>query len=142
MANIMKRPTINLAKKLHKFTNEHHRDMKSIIQETGQLVAGMEESFGRVHNECPIFASSGRPTDRKMVSMTHVNRELSEEIQTYFTFYSMRDEKYEIIKIIDTGIQYGERRIVTSRSADTIKTMSEKMLFDNHGVPNIILADH
>lgn len=142
MANIAKRPDINLAKKLHKFTHAHYQDMKAILRDAGQLKPSLEEACERVYNACPICASSGRPSDRRKVSITHVNRAFNEEIQTDFTYVRIFDKRYEIINIIDTGTKYGERGIVPSRSAETMKAMFEQLWFYNHGVPKRFSADH
>lgn len=73
MQKISKRSAINIENMLQKFTNAHHKDMKAIFRDAGQLNPRLEEACERVYNYCTICASSGRPYDLRKVPIDDVN---------------------------------------------------------------------
>lgn len=52
-----------------------------------------------------------------------------------------RDDKSEILNVVDTGTAYGERIAVQSRSAKTMMDKFEEIWLCRHGAPSKFSAD-
>lgn len=61
LAIITMRKTLNMGKKVHRFTHLSSTEMKSILTDAGYDDTKLGEACDRLYTECDICASSGRP---------------------------------------------------------------------------------
>lgn len=92
-------------------------------------------------DSCDICASSSRPVCRRRISLSHVNKAFNSSIQACFLSVYIYREKYEVLNVIDTGTNYGERTIVPKKEATTMKEKLETEWLCHHGAPEHFSAD-
>ena len=131
----------NAIKRIHRFTHAPAKEIKSILNDAGVLNEELSDYCEEVHNSCDICASSGRPAHRKKVSITHVNEEFNVSVSADFLVAYIGEHKFEIINIVDMGTNYGERTIVSRRTADEMKHKLETDWLYHHGAPQEFSAD-
>lgn len=59
--------------------------MKRLQEDAGQITEALSSACHDVHSACEIFVSSERPRFRRILSIQHVNEQLNQEIQVYYT---------------------------------------------------------
>lgn len=126
MASTVKRCDINLAKKLHRFTHKSKEEMKRILTDSRKLTPQLEKACSKVHDACEICTSTGRPANRRHISLTHINAAFNMEIQADFLTAFIKGEKYEVLNIVDAETKYGERTIANCRNGKEMMKLSEK----------------
>lgn len=61
MSNITKRPALNLAKMIHKYTHATPEDMKSLFKDAGVIDRSLDEALDNVYEAFNLCAANGRP---------------------------------------------------------------------------------
>lgn len=74
-------------------------------------------------------------------SLTHVCKELNQEIQADFIFLNIRKPKYCVLHILDAGTAYSETYIVSKRSGDIMAGAMEINWILKHGASLRFSAD-
>lgn len=133
MGNIKKQPSLNMVKKIHRFSHGTADEMKQIFSDAGMDTPDVRRACERVFEACEVCVSSGRPANRAKVSLTHV--------QADFVTVYIRDEKYEVLNMVDMGTRYGERFIAPDRNGNTMMHMMESLWVYRHGAPKNFSAD-
>lgn len=141
MSSVDKHRTLNIVKKLHRFSHASSSDMACLLESAGYKDNNLKDICERVYNSCDICASSGRPSHMRKISVSHVNEAFNEELQADFLVAYIRGERVDILNMVDTGTGYGERMIVPSRNAGVMKNMMETRWFCAHGAPKRFSAD-
>lgn len=106
--------------------------LKGILRDVGRLTEKTANACDKIYGACSIWASSGRPVERKKISTTHVNKSFNDEIQVDLMYVWIQGRKREEPNVVHTGTRYGERTIVQSRSGETIKEFRERTWFYRH----------
>lgn len=133
---------LTMAKRIHRFGHANAREMERIMRPMKFDENMVRKVCDRVQSACPICASTGRPTDRKKISTTHLNSAFNQEVQADYVYITIHGKRHEVLNVIDTGTKYGERIITTSRSAEDMKGQFERIWFYRHGAPSNFSADH
>lgn len=141
MGNVIKRPELNMAKKIHRFTHAHSDEMKMLFKDAGMLTPVLKAACEKVHDACEICVSSGEPKKRKKISLTHVNSAFNEDLTADFVTVRISGEKYEVLNIVDAGTRYGERVIASSRNSTSMQSLLETEWLYHHGAPKTFSAD-
>lgn len=141
MSNVVKRPDLNLVKKVHRYTHMTAEEMREFFREAGILTDGLSEAADRVHAACDICTRTGIAVERRKISLTHVNEAFNEEVQADFVTVYIRGEKYEVFNVVDTGTAYGERAIAPSRTAECMQNLFQCEWLYHHGAPRCFSAD-
>lgn len=84
MASIVKRPPLNILKKIHRFTDASAGKMKQLLSDADMSTPDLEEACDKFHDACEICASTGSPADWRKISLTHINSAFNEEVQENF----------------------------------------------------------
>lgn len=142
MTTTDKRRELNMAKRIHRFGHASAGDMIAMMKNTGYNRKKIKDACDKVYAACAICTASGRPSDRKKISTTHVNAAFNDELQADFMYVNIREKKHEILNMIDVGTRYGERTITESRTAEEVQKKFESCWFYRHGAPNNFSADH
>lgn len=132
---------LNLVKRLHRFTHAPEQEMVRILSDANRLTPNVKKACAKVYQACDICASSGTPIPKKKISISHVNAALNLEVQAGFVTVNIRNERYEVLKIVDTGTRYGERTIAQDHRGETIMNLLETGWFYHHGPPRAFSAD-
>ena len=135
------RQELNMVKRVHRFSHATSREMQEMFRDAKMNSRKISTACDTVHKACDICASTGRPKDKKKVSLTHVNEAFNAEIQADYVIVYIKEEKYEVLNIIDLGTRYGERAIATTRSAENMTNMLETEWLYHHGAPDKFSAD-
>lgn len=135
------RQELNMVKRVHRFSHATSKEMQSLFKDANLDSQVIANACKKVHEACDICASTGRPKDKKKVSLTHVNEAFNNEIQADYVIVYIRDEKFEVLNIVDLGTRYGERAIAKMRSAENMTEMIEKEWIYHHGAPAMFSAD-
>lgn len=141
MANIKKRPELNIVKKSTPFNHGNSNELSRLFEEAGMLTPRIERARTKVTEACVSCAKSGRPKNSRKLSLKHVNTEFNNEVQADFMTVNHNGSKYEILNISDCSTAFVERSILKSRSA---KVMMEKFVetwICRHGCPVQFSAD-
>lgn len=141
MSNIKRRQPLNIEKEMHRFTHGTSKEMISLLKDAGLEGPEYKRACQKVFDSCGICASSVRPADKAKVSLAHVNKSFNSEIQADFVTVYIRDEKFEVINIIDVGTRYGERSIAPCRDGRTMMEIVETRWLYQHGDPKRFSAD-
>lgn len=141
MANIKKRPELNIVKKVHRFMHGNSSELSRLFEEAGMLTPRIKRAISKVTESCTPCAKSGRPKNTKKLSLKHVNREFNDEVQADFMTIKHNDDKYEVLNISDCSTAFGERCIVKSRSAEVMMGKFEEMWICRHDCPVRLSAD-
>lgn len=140
MSNVRK-PDLQVAKKLHRFTHAPIEEMTRLLTDAGKFTHSLASEYAKVHRSCDICASTGTPTPKRKISISHINTEFNNEIQADFVTIFIREERFEVLNIIDTGTKYGERVIAKDHSGETMINLIETAWFYHHGTPKSFSAD-
>lgn len=135
------RTDISLAKRLHRFTHASDEEMRRILTDANKMTPGLGDACTKVRQACDICASTGTPVPRRKISITHVNSAFNNEVQADFVTILIREERYEVLNIIDTGTRYGERVIAHNHRGDTMMNLFENEWIYHHGPPISFSAD-
>lgn len=65
----------------------------------------------KVYLFCNICTSKGRPTHKKKIYLSHVNEAFNREIQEGFNMKYIKVDKYEVLNVVYSGNEYGDRTI-------------------------------
>lgn len=142
MARITKWHELNSGNNRHWFNYVDYNEMGTIFSDAGEWNAKSKLACENVLAACPISASTGRPAERRKVSITHVNEAFNEEVKANFLYVWIHEEKQGIINIIDVGTKYGEREILCSRSGEGLRESSRKMWSHMCRALKYFSADH
>ena len=110
MGSPMARRELNFVKRVHRFSHGTATEMKELFEDASLLSGGIGKACDRVHRACDICASTGRPKDKKKVSLTHVNEAFNVEIQADYVIVYIREENFEVMKMITEGSAAKGRR--------------------------------
>ena len=141
MGSTTSRQEINMVKRVHRFSHASSKEMQELFKDAKLDTSTVARACEKVHDACDICASTGRPKDKKKVSLTHVNEAFNAEIQADYVVVYIRDEKFEVLNVIDLGTRYGERAIARTRSAESMTHMLETEWIYHHGAPAQFSAD-
>lgn len=141
MANIVKRPEINIVKKVHRFTHCNDKELQKLFEKAGMLTPKIKNAIKKVTTACNPCAWSGRPSKTRKISLKHVNEEFNVEVQADFMTAKFGQQNYEILNVIDTGTAYCECIVVESRNTKTMIAKFEEIWFCRHGAPSYFSAD-
>lgn len=141
LANVVKRHDLNITKKIHRYTHATVEKMKRIIKDGGMATPELNAACEKVFQVCQICVSSGRPGIKPKISLSHVNTRFNDEVQADFVTVYIREEKYEVLNVIDSGTRYGERVIATSRDSKSMMSLFETEWLYHHGAPTAFSAD-
>lgn len=141
MANVKKRPELNLVKKVHRFTHGNRHELSTLFEDAGMMTDKVKKAIDKVTSSCIPCTKSGRPANSTKISLKHVNKDFNAEVQADFLTVKCSRGKYEILNIIDTSTGYGERSVVKSRSAEVMKSKFEEYWICRHGSPGQFSAD-
>ena len=139
-ANNFQRPS-TIAAKLHRYTHATAEELITTYRDAGWLNEEPRDSIHRVCHSCGLCAESGFPKSSKKVSLTHVNEAFNQEVQLDFTFCNIRDTKYTVLHLVDTGTGYSEATITSSCIASAITRTFETPWIHRHGAPLAVSAD-
>lgn len=103
MANIKKRPELNIVKKVHLFTHGNRDELSQLFTEAGMMTPKIDKAIRKVTLSCNPCATSGRPANTRKISLGHVNQKFNIEIQTDLLTIKTDNRKYELINILDLG---------------------------------------
>lgn len=95
----------------------------------------------KVTGSCIPCARSGRPKNRRELSLSHVNQDFNVEVQADFMTVKNGQEKYELLNVVDCGTGFGERTFVRSRDSHNMMTKFEEVWMCRHGAPQHFSAD-
>lgn len=84
MANLTKSHDFNLAKRIHRYTHANAEEIKTLLRDAGRLSTSTEFACEKVYKNCKICASSGRPVEKREISVSYVNKAFIEDIQPDF----------------------------------------------------------
>lgn len=115
--------------------------MNSLLEDDIISTPGLSQACAKVYNACEICVSSGNPSIRKKVSLTHVNTAFNEETQADFVIVYIRGIKKEVMNIVDMGTNNGERKIAPSRNAQNMMQIFETEWLMRHVAPKQFSAD-
>lgn len=135
------RQELNVVKRVHRFSHVTSKEMQEMFRDAKMNSREIYKACDKVHKACDICASTGRPKDKKKVSLTQVNEAFNAEIQANCVIVYIKEEKYEVLNIIDLGTRYGERAIATTQSAENMTNMLETEWLYHHGAPGKFSAD-
>lgn len=126
----------NAVKKLHRVTHATYDEMIQLLSDANVLTDKLSRLFEQVYNSCNICASTGRPNDKKKISVAHVNEALNIAIAAEFLVARIRIERYHNVNIIDMETNYGKRSIVPKHGADNMRENPETLRRYPHGAPS------
>lgn len=141
MANIKKRPELNIVKKVHRFTHGNATEMSRLFEEAGMLTPRIKKAIDKVTKACTPCARSGRPKNSRKLSLKHVNKDFNIEVQADFMTVKHQGVNYELLNVSDCNTAFGERSIVTSRGASQMMQKFEESWICRHGPPEKFSAD-
>lgn len=78
LATTVYQDATELAAKIHKFLHAHPDDIKEILRDVGRLDAESSRTFDDVFKSFRVCAVTGSPSQRRNVSLTHVNLRFNE----------------------------------------------------------------
>lgn len=67
MANLVKRPELNLVKKVHRYTHCNAKELSMLFEEAGMLTPKIEKAISKVTSACIPCVSNGRPNQSKNI---------------------------------------------------------------------------
>lgn len=129
------------AKKIHRFTHAHPDEVFKILKDVGIYSPSVMNVYRELTSSCDLCLSSGFPSPRRKISLTHVNEAFNSELQADFTFPYFEGSKGTILNIIDTGTAYGERILVPNTSAASVISSFEQYWLYRHGAPKSFGVD-
>lgn len=135
LTNKANRVNKNHIKKLHRLTQAHAEEMKSLSSDSNNLTPEIAEFCDKIYASCDICASTGNPRDKKKVSISHVNEAFNNSDGADFLVARIRGTVYDIINIVDLGTNNGERCIVTNHKTETLVEKFETVWIYNYGAP-------
>lgn len=102
------RREIRMEKQIHRFGHSSADYMSQMMRPTGYDEEKIETACKKVQQSCPVFAASGRPTNRKNYSPHISIPPLMNNCRQ--TSYAQQYIKkiFEILNIMDLGARYGE----------------------------------
>lgn len=77
----------------------------------------------------------------KKVSIFHVNKSVSQELQADFLVAYVRGERLNVVNMVDADTGFEESVFVPSRNAEVMKAMIGTKQFCQHGAPKKFSAD-
>lgn len=132
LSSIVKRKELSFAKKIHRFTHTNPTEMKCLIDDSRHGSLAMNAACKRVLEACSICASSGRPANKKKISLSHVIEACNEEMQADFLAVHIRKRKFEVLNTV-LGTLYGKRSISSSRLAASLMAVIETSWMCSYG---------
>lgn len=104
-------------KEIHRFTQATYTytETKALLEDADKLEDELSHACNVTYSSCDICASTGLPASRKKIFLSHINEAFNESIQADFLVVYISSEKYDVINIVDAGINYDERGIVQVR---------------------------
>lgn len=127
MANIVKRPEVNIVKKKHRFTNCNAKELQMMFEEAGVITPKIIKAIGKVTSACTPCASSRRSSKSRKISHKNMSEEFNIEVEVGYMTVKLRDAKYEILYVVNTSMAYGERITVKYRNTKTMMTKFEEI---------------
>lgn len=97
--------------------------------------------YRELSSSCDICLSSGYPSIRRRISLTHVNESFNDEIQADFTVTYYKGRRMVILNLVDMGTGFGERGIAHENSAVTMVTVFQSLWIYVHGAPRHFRSD-
>lgn len=141
MANIMSRPELCVAKKIHRYTHATSDEMKDLYKGAGILTTKLSEAFDKVYKACEICCRNGRPLNSKKLSLTHVNKAFNHELQADFMWCDIKGETFIVLNLTDTSTAYAEFSIVPARNTQVMIQLIETEWICRHGAPSSFSSD-
>lgn len=132
---------MTLAKRIHNGTHASASQIVQICKDAGWTGSELEKAIRDTCARCDVCTRSGPQAPSRKISLTHVNQNINDEIQTDFLFIKLFDTVYSVIHFADTGTAYSEGSVVTDRKADTIIKQFDTLWGYRHGTPNFISGD-
>lgn len=137
----MDRSDLNLAKRLHRFTDASSDEMKRIFSHEGKWMTEICQACIKVHQSCELCALTGNLITRPNISISHVNVELNDLQQADFLTVLIRVERNELLNIVDTRTLYGERAIDPNLNGETLMNIIASEWTFHYGPPRAFGAD-
>ena len=81
MGSKTSRQEINMVKRVNKFSHASSEEMQELFKNAQLNKSALGWACENLHDACDICGSTGRPKDRKKVSLTHVDESFNAEIQ-------------------------------------------------------------
>lgn len=132
---------MTLAKRIHGMTHAHPAQAIRVCEDAGWLTPQLKEAINLVSDNCPSCALSGPPAPTKKISLSHVNEGFNVEIQSDFTYLTVREHVYTSIHIVDVGTGFSEIKIVDTRRADRLIEELDAIWICAHGAPEALSGD-
>lgn len=141
MSNVDGKREVATVRKMHRLTHATSDEMKMIFVDASRSSPKIRQACEKVFQACYICASSGRPRQSKKISISHVNEAFNEEFKADFMVVYIKEKKYFVLNMMDTGTRYGERMIAESRNTTHLMEMMENEWLYHHGAPKRFGAD-
>lgn len=93
MCNVKKHPSRNIVEKIHRFSYASSGEMQKFLPEARLAGSEVEKEIQAIYDSCLSCALSGRPFNRRKVSISHINEAFDENIQAYFTVIYVQKHK-------------------------------------------------
>lgn len=129
------------SRKIQRFPHAHPDEAERIYRDAGILTKPLEEAIKKVDAACDVCARNERPKPMKMLSLTHANKSLNEELRMDFMFHVIRGEKQILLVKTDTGAGYTQSKNLLNRSLPVTIDVLESSWFFQYGMPKKLCAD-
>lgn len=130
-----------LAKRIHRYSHAPAMEMADMLARTG---CSKETAFNiskEIVANCIACQKSGPPQPSKKLSLFHICEAHNQEIQTDFMYVEIREAKYCVLHVVDTGTAFSKTAIASKRSAECMATLLESIWIHRHGAPVSLSAD-
>lgn len=124
-AGSIKRPTLSMVKKVHRYIHATVLEMQSIFGDGHIVNNEFPKACQNDFDACDIWASSSKAKTKKKISICLVDEAFDQELQTDSTRAMINNEKFHDLNMVDVRSGYGKRAISDTHEAKLLKRLSK-----------------
>lgn len=84
---------LKMDNKLPILNHSSDTQVKRFLSDAEKHTSEVSTAYNRVHEACGVCATSGRPHERRKISLSHIRAAFNYEIQAYFAVVNLRGVK-------------------------------------------------
>lgn len=107
---------MKLSQRIHNSTHAPACKIIKISRDAGWADERLPKAINDTCTRYEVCLKSGPTVPSRKISLSHVNQDFNDEIQTDFIFIRIREKIYTVINFCDTGTAYSEGKVVKYRN--------------------------
>lgn len=141
MTSTISRYDINMANKLHRYSQETATEMTNMLRDAGMLTPQLRAAWIKAVQVGDESTGLDRRSIKNNILLSYINAALNQEIQADFLVVRIAETNHYVLNIVDRGKRYGLRYRVDKRLSETLKELLETRWFFEFGAQKSFRAD-